>query len=327
MRTNMAWYSCMLASDRWIYFGAAWLTVIGCGRVGYDQIVGLHGPGSGASTESGGSPASDAGSSGEASVNGGATGSGGAAGGGGIANGGTASAGSSTGSGGSAVLDAAAGGGAPGSGGTPGTGGAVAIDAAADGTAGSDGATGTGGFVTGDAGIVGCADGQREGFLDVAAYPNIAACDGGFQVPGIVGLTGPACGRAGGDDGARPDGSGCNVEDLCSVGFHVCASATEVGAKSTTGCIGAVAVTPSVFYLTLQSGFGQQKCGPGTNDVFGCGNIGFRPSQGCGVLDRASGDLCAGLIAPWTCGSDLIGEALNVAKPGSAAGGVLCCKN
>jgi hypothetical protein len=202
----------------------------------------------------------------------------------------------------------------PGNGGTLGAGGVTA----------TGGISGTGGFV-GDAAIVGCADGQREGFLDLVAYPNIAACAGGFQVPGVVGLTGPACARAAGDDGARPDGTGCNVEDLCAVGFHVCKSAVEFDAKSSTGCTEAVVGTAPLFYVTLQSGGGQQKCGPGTNDVFGCGNIGYRPSQGCGLLDRASGDLCSALVAPWSCGSDLAGEALNVVKPGSLAGGVLCC--
>jgi hypothetical protein len=103
--------------------------------------------------------------------------------------------------------------------------------------------------------------------------------------------------------------------------------ALEVGAKSSTGCTGAVGGTSSVFYLTFQSGIGQQKCGPGTDDVFGCGNLGFRPSSGCGVLDRASGNLCVALGAPWTCGSDQTGEALNVSKPSSALGGVLCCRD
>ena len=201
----------------------------------------------------------------------------------------------------------------------------------AGGTRGSGGrdesgqSTGSGGAA--GAGVIGCADREREGFLDLRAYPDIAACDGGFSVPGTVGLKGPACGRAGGDDGANPDGTGCNVEDLCEAGFHVCTDAVEVGAKTSTGCTGAVVGTASLFYLTLQSGTGQQKCGAGTDDVFGCGNIGFRAGTGCAPLDSASGNLCGALVAPWTCGTNQTEEALNVAKPGSSAGGALCCRD
>jgi len=294
-----------------------------CGRIGYDQMAALDGLGRRAPLQSGGgSPAPDSGNpvdgAGAVNASGGALGGGGAGGGGG-----TAGNGGSSGTGGSAVPDATdAGGGASNSGGSLGAGGTSAADGAAGG-----GATGNGGAVAGDGGIIGCADGQREGFLDVTTYPDIAACDGGFQVPGVVGLTGPACGRAAGDDGSLPDGSGCNAEDLCAAGFHLCASATEVGTKSITGCVGAVVGTASVFYLTEQSGGGQQKCGPGTNDVFGCGNVGYRVSSGCAPLDSASGDVCSALVAPWSCGTDLTAEALHVVKPGPTAGGVLCCKD
>jgi hypothetical protein len=61
--------------------------------------------------------------------------------------------------------------------------------------------------------------------------------------------------------------------------------------------------------------------------VFGCGNLGYRPSTGCGVLDRASGTLCSALVAPWSCGSDNVAEALHIVKPGSLVGGVLCCRD
>ena len=32
---------------------------------------------------------------------------------------------------------------------------------------------------------VGCADGQREGFTDLAMYPDIAGCSGAWTIPGI----------------------------------------------------------------------------------------------------------------------------------------------
>ena len=34
-------------------------------------------------------------------------------------------------------------------------------------------------------GAIGCADGQREGFANTSVFPNIAACSGGWSIPGI----------------------------------------------------------------------------------------------------------------------------------------------
>src|SRR5437879_2912205 len=62
---------------------------------------------------------------------------------------------------------------------------------------------------------IGCSDGEREGFTDLARWPDIAGCSGGFTVPGLVAanpgtacglatfdtLT-PSCERKAGDDGA-----------------------------------------------------------------------------------------------------------------------------
>ncbi|HVO27938.1 MAG TPA: hypothetical protein VMW56_30375, partial [Candidatus Margulisiibacteriota bacterium] len=46
-------------------------------------------------------------------------------------------------------------------------------------------------------GTTGCADGQREGFVDESAYPDIAGCGGGWSIPGIHTVNpgaAPACG-------------------------------------------------------------------------------------------------------------------------------------
>jgi hypothetical protein len=207
----------------------------------------------------------------------------------------------------------------PSSGGKPGTGGALGTG----GTPGSDGTP-----ISGDAGVVGCADGQREGFLDIAAYPDIAACSGGFALPGVIGLSTPACGRTAGDDGANPDGTGCNALDLCAVGFHICSSSAEVSLDSSTGCTGAAVGTDPVFFITAQSASGSRICVPiGVDDVFGCGTLGSRPvnNSNCAPLDRWSTNLCMALTAPWDCGTDQTSEASHVVKRGASAGGVLCC--
>jgi len=201
------------------------------------------------------------------------------------------------------------------------------------GSAGSDGAAGSGGSPLSDAGIgnpriVGCADGQREGFLSLLTHPAIAACAGGFALPGVVDLVAPACANAAGDDGVIPNGAGCNALDLCAAGWHLCADAAEVAARSPTGCAGAAVGTELVFFAAAQHGPGQGNCGPtGSDDLFGCGTLGEVTHPSCVPLDRWSKTLCGMLANPWVCGGSSVTEALDVVKPGPAAGGVLCCRS
>lgn len=199
------------------------------------------------------------------------------------------------------------------------------------------------GFCTG---VQGCADGTREGFVDEAAFPDIAGCAGGFQIPGVLSELTPVCGSAG-DDSDNPDGAGCSAEDLCGSGFHMCVSAGDVAASSPSGCAG-VTEEPGLFFATRQSGSGCGVCALGSstsvncqscvcegdclqtdltaNDVFGCGTVGdLTPS--CEVLDRFSNDVCSTLPPPWSCGGDGCAEAHAVVKPGPGGGGVLCCRD
>ncbi len=170
---------------------------------------------------------------------------------------------------------------------------------------------------------IGCADGEREGFTDAAAYPHVAACAGGFALPGLRTTIAPACERAAGDDGAVPDGAGCNVADLCADGWHVCVGAAEVGARTANSC----AAAGDGFFVTRQSGPGGAACGDGANDIFGCGAVGQAVTDAsCAPLDRFSFDLCSALPAPWSCGADGAVEADAVAKAGADAGGALGCR-
>lgn len=201
------------------------------------------------------------------------------------------------------------------------------------------------------AGGGGCSDGTREGFLDPGTHPNIAGCSGGWSIPGVLGTTlSPACGRVSGNSSPNPFGSGCNVADLCAVGWHVCASAADVAAHSPTGCAGA-ATDDLLFFATRQSSNGCAVCATGTrtdpdcdgaacssgccqtdllaNDVFGCGNLGDPiANPDCGVLDRFSNNGCLALPAPWQClGTNGFDEARRVTKFTSGRGGVLCCRD
>jgi hypothetical protein len=192
----------------------------------------------------------------------------------------------------------------------------------------------------------GCADGTREAFLDIFAYPDIAACSGGFSLPGIVPFQPPACGRQGGNDGPHPSGQGCNAADLCAAGFHVCESAGAVSKHSPTGCAGAQEGPPQTFFITGQSGTGCGVCATGsmpgcgadtcelgcaqndktTNDVFGCGNAGDAPDPSCGPLDAFSNNDCADLPPGWFCEGETT-ELLTVTNTGPSGGGALCCRD
>ncbi|MCA9668084.1 MAG: hypothetical protein KC503_20940 [Myxococcales bacterium] len=174
--------------------------------------------------------------------------------------------------------------------------------------------------------VAGCSDGDREGFTNAATHPNIAGCSGGWSVPGVLSVKAPACNRVAGNSSSNPTGNGCAAEDLCAVGWHICADPAEVAAKSSTGCTGSAAAGTSLFFATRQSGPANGICGAGANDIFGCGTLGIAPAASCSPLDRFSNNLCGALGAPWSCGSDGFQEANNVVKTAAAGGGVLCCR-
>ncbi len=184
---------------------------------------------------------------------------------------------------------------------------------------------------------MGCADGEREGFLDRALYPNIAGCSGSWSVPGIRQAASPSCGRNAGDDVALP-GLFCNPADLCAEGWSVCSSAADVTAHHADGCTGVTTgATEPLFFATRQSGNGNTVCTntqAHANDLFGCGNIGDTPDTAtCSPLTRFSQNLCASLNgngpleSPWLCGVFGDQEANNVTKIGNSRGGVLCCRD
>jgi hypothetical protein len=175
---------------------------------------------------------------------------------------------------------------------------------------------------------VGCADGTREGFAAGDTFPNIAACAGAWSLPGLVNTTAPACDHAPGNDGPNATGTGCNVADLCQAGWHVCTTAAEVKTKSNDQGCAAAAITGGAFFVARQSGSGGAACGTGTNDLFGCGDVGNAPDVAtCAPFDRFSFDLCTALPTSWSCGTDGAAEASNVTKTAATGGGVLCCRD
>jgi hypothetical protein len=177
---------------------------------------------------------------------------------------------------------------------------------------------------TGPTPVNGCADGEREAFVDEVAYPNIAACAGGWMVPGMY-TNVPFCNRAGGDDGLLPAGTGCSVEDLCSEGWHVCVDRLDVMNSGVADCN--TEAYGGAFFATGQSSMGGHTCSAGVDDVFGCGDIGWDMLNGCAPLNRDSQNLCSELPDPWDCSVSNLQEAEFVVKEGPEFGGVLCCQD
>lgn len=177
----------------------------------------------------------------------------------------------------------------------------------------------------------GCADGEREGFVDTPSYPAIAACSGAWDVPGVAPVAAAMCGRLAGDDGMNVLGEGCNVEDLCADGWHVCRDRLEVYARSPDHTCDNITTEANAFFLTRQSGPSGGNCNTsGTNDVFGCGTTTIDAvAATCAPLTKSSDNDCFSLRPfGWVCTQANGGEATNIYKSDPLMpGGVLCCRD
>ncbi|HEX2679088.1 MAG TPA: hypothetical protein VHM19_20705, partial [Polyangiales bacterium] len=179
---------------------------------------------------------------------------------------------------------------------------------------------------------VGCADGQREGFLDIANYRDIAGCSGGFSVPGVTTVSPATCGLHAGDDGNDPSGMGCNVSDLCANGWHVCSDDADVGISSPTGCFNSFGPYDfGFFFATRQKSSSNYMCDDtGSNDIFGCGDLsGQSPDTGtCTTMGLvAFNDSACLATSSWICDADSTMEAATVTHSDASEGGVLCCRD
>ena len=170
------------------------------------------------------------------------------------------------------------------------------------------------------AAVIGCADGTREGFMNLATYPTIAACGGAWDQPGLDGAAvAPGCNRAAGNHATNKTGVGCRAADLCAVGWHVCRGPDDLGMRAPNGCadaidpfypgfgtgdygadIGPPPVLPGGAFFVGRGAFGTT-CLDAVNGlplaaggIFGCGNLGLA-DQRCGGFGRAAGTRCAGL--------------------------------
>jgi hypothetical protein len=188
--------------------------------------------------------------------------------------------------------------------------------------------------------LVGCSDGTREGFRDIKTWPRIAACAGGWRVPGLLSESAraPQCLRRSGNDSANVDGRGCvdnacvdcSASDLCAPLWHACLNGPEVADCSPTGCEGMLSPGDEAFFVVMTGASSQGVCYPeGKNDLHGCGNLGAPESDQCPPLTRRMSFTECNGTGTWECGNanrNLI-EAETVRKVNSSLGGVLCCRD
>ena len=179
--------------------------------------------------------------------------------------------------------------------------------------------------------IVGCSDGTREGFLDMLKFNNLAACSGAWTVPGIH-HPGPACNRKSGNTGENRDGDGCNLEDLCAEGWHVCLGRGDVQTRSEYGCNGILDGMPQnepYLFITRTSSTGNLNCDPDTvgvplnmNDIFGCGNFGCAATGSeCDPLTLSGHNNCQALTKNCGCRKQADGSVSCSSSGGECNGG------
>lgn len=215
------------------------------------------------------------------------------------------------------------------------TGAQAVTSSAASGSGGGAGTTSTSTTTSTGSGMIsdaGCSDGSREAYPNSKTEPNIAGCDGGFTVPGVVsaGAQTPQCGRIAGNSSIKPNGDGCSVADLCAEGWHVCNDGNDVASHALTHTCPASVSGNGVFWLTRSRWNNQVGCETtDNNNVVGCGVGGLMlvPNNNCGPLTTAIAAVQNACPAPWNCGNDSSSEAAYATKTGLGSGGVLCCRN
>jgi hypothetical protein len=170
--------------------------------------------------------------------------------------------------------------------------------------------------------IVGCADGQREGFADLSKHTRIAGCLATW--PGVKSLRDEPTGKVCGDDGEV-----CEVPaDACAPGWHVCGSnGKNTDLKSHTSWRACDKESgPGKFIAAISHGQTDELCPPPptASTVFPCMESGY-----------CSEPVCCGADCQYGKCRDAVGRGKTKISLGKAEGcgaatserngGILCC--
>lgn len=176
----------------------------------------------------------------------------------------------------------------------------------------------------GDPKLVGCADGQREGFADLEKFPTIAGCLGVWDASMTLrkGKTGKPCG-----DDLDTCGS---PADVCAEGWHVCARdgdyqdlSDRVDDKQCAEGAG-----PGKFVAAISHVKKKKECAPapGANTRYPCLKSGWGAEPVCCGLDCSFGS-CRDSVWPKQTKISRGTEQGCGSVTSERNGGVLCCKD
>ena len=172
----------------------------------------------------------------------------------------------------------------------------------------------------GEPSVVGCADGQREGFAAVSEYPSIAGCIGDWK--GSKSLVTPATGSPCGDDLGD-----CNEPaDVCATGWHVCGS-PEGQVRDLTSRVkpdDCDAAGPGRFNAAFSHNYGDHIDGCLNDDHYRCKHYGFGAEPVCCGSDCEFGLCRDGVWEGRTRISRGLADGCGLLDS-ARNGGVLCC--
>ncbi|MFO0694050.1 MAG: hypothetical protein U0230_10880 [Polyangiales bacterium] len=174
----------------------------------------------------------------------------------------------------------------------------------------------------GDPSVLGCADGQREAFVDDARFPSIAGCAGRWA--GSVSLRTPASGAGCGDDGADCG----SPADVCAPGWHLCGSdgsLAELRAIAPTDCenAGGGRFAAAVSHCRTQDGC---EYDDSASARYSCFESGWCSEPVCCGTDCGELGMCTGGV--WADRTHIpMGQDHGCGSMvSSRAGGLLCCR-
>jgi len=148
----------------------------------------------------------------------------------------------------------------------------------------------------------GCADGVREGFVDIEVWPQIAACAGSFQGP----VFGPSAG------------------EVCQVGWHVCSPADNPGDAAFLKMVSFEDATAFGGCFAINAAQDQGECQACTGEANGDDMAGV--GSGCSNYHPdESGCIGDGRLDVICCEDHATQKACHF-KPG-LTDGVVCCRS
>ena len=172
--------------------------------------------------------------------------------------------------------------------------------------------------------VVGCADGQREGFADMKAFPDIAGCLGSWV--GDMSLRKAPVGQPCGDDTEVECKS---PADICAAGWHVCGHSGDPRDLSTRisprQCI--VEAGPGKFVAAFSHVQEKEVCSSPPTDTtrYPCFEEGWGAEPVCCGADCSTGK-CKDAIWPGQTRIS-VGKAQGCGSVSADRnGGILCCK-